>query len=101
MPSVLFTPKFIPTYKWWAYQVLNGQRAHTSPLQATGKFQKERDRMHKRLLHYGLKDRDVVGDGNCQMRAISYQLYGTEDNHAQVRLSFPCFLRILEGISCL
>lgn len=40
--------------------------------------------MEERLALYGLRERDVVGDGNCQMRAISYQLFQTEDKHIEV-----------------
>lgn len=34
---------------------------------------------------YELKARPVQGDGNCQFRALSQQLNGTEDNHASLR----------------
>eukprot|EP00392_Amoebophrya_sp_AT5.2_P019676 g20624.t1 len=38
-----------------------------------------------KLFAYGLRERDVEGDGNCQFRALSDQLYGTEKHHATVR----------------
>ncbi|CAD7954068.1 unnamed protein product, partial [Amoebophrya sp. A120] len=38
-----------------------------------------------RVLSYGLKERHVKGDGSCQFRALSDQLYGTEEHHQNVR----------------
>lgn len=40
---------------------------------------REKQRMQSRLELYGLKERDVKGDGNCQFRALSDQLMGTLD----------------------
>lgn len=40
--------------------------------------QRERKRMLDRLQLYGLKERQVKGDGNCQFRALSDQLFGTD-----------------------
>lgn len=34
---------------------------------------------------YDFVERKVEGDGNCQFRALSDQLYGTPDNHELVR----------------
>ena len=34
---------------------------------------------------YGLVERTVKGDGNCQFRALADQLYRTADMHADVR----------------
>eukprot|EP00878_Enallax_costatus_P012281 GHUV01012828.1.p1 GENE.GHUV01012828.1~~GHUV01012828.1.p1 ORF type:complete len:186 (+),score=61.13 GHUV01012828.1:835-1392(+) len=34
---------------------------------------------------YALQERSIVGDGNCQFRAIADQLYGTQDRHVEVR----------------
>jgi len=48
--------------------------------------------MQERLASYGLQERDVVGDGNCQLRAISHQLFQTEDRHVEV--SFLLHLRL-------
>ena len=38
-----------------------------------------------RLKHYGLKEKKVRGDGNCQFRSLSDQLFGTPDRHEEVR----------------
>jgi len=45
----------------------------------------EKSRMSKRLTKYGMKEVVVAGDGNCLMRAISYQLHGTQDRYPLVR----------------
>jgi hypothetical protein len=42
-------------------------------------------KLDKRLERYGLKEFIVNGDGNCQFRAISDQLYGDQSHHASVR----------------
>lgn len=34
----------------------------------------------------------VLGDGNCMFRAISHQLYGTEDQHLQIRHALHNFI---------
>lgn len=44
---------------------------------------REKQRMQSRLELYGLKERDVKGDGNCQFRALSDQLMGTSRLFAQ------------------
>ena len=38
-----------------------------------------------RLARLGLMPINVTGDGNCFFRSVSYQLYQTEDRHAQIR----------------
>ena len=38
-----------------------------------------------RLKHYGLREKKVDGDGNCQFRSLSDQLFGTTDRHPEVR----------------
>ncbi|CAD7938160.1 unnamed protein product [Amoebophrya sp. A25] len=43
------------------------------------------DRLLARIVHYGLRERDVQGDGNCQFRAIADQLYGNEKHHGAIR----------------
>lgn len=37
------------------------------------------------LASFGLKLKEIGGDGNCLFRALSDQLYGTEQQHAQLR----------------
>ena len=38
-----------------------------------------------RLARIGLMPINITGDGNCFFRSVSYQLYQTEDRHAQIR----------------
>ena len=38
-----------------------------------------------RLKHYGLKEKKVKGDGNCQFRSLADQLFGTMERHEEVR----------------
>jgi len=45
-----------------------------------------RQRLALLLETYGLKERPVEGDGNCQFRALSDQLYGSEAYHLDIRL---------------
>jgi hypothetical protein len=45
----------------------------------------DHERLLERLTLYGLTARPVEGDGSCQFRAISDQLYGEQDHHALVR----------------
>jgi hypothetical protein len=45
----------------------------------------EKDRMLKRLSKYGYIELEVSHDGNCMMRAISHQLFGTQDKYSEVR----------------
>lgn len=66
---------------------------HSYIQQASGRAREERRRMEERLALYGLRERDVVGDGNCQMRAISYQLFQTEDKHIEIRKAIVKWLQ--------
>ncbi|KAA0044003.1 OTU domain-containing protein [Cucumis melo var. makuwa] len=45
----------------------------------------DHERLLDRLQVYDFVERKVQGDGNCQFRALSDQLYGTPDNHELVR----------------
>ncbi|KAJ1622283.1 hypothetical protein T492DRAFT_634021 [Pavlovales sp. CCMP2436] len=42
-------------------------------------------RLRDRLAAFGLAEREVTGDGNCQFRAISDQLYSDQEQHSLVR----------------
>lgn len=46
---------------------------------------RERARLSATLEAHGLAERTVRGDGACQFRALSDQLYGSEDYHEAVR----------------
>eukprot|EP00656_Telonema_subtile_P045086 TRINITY_DN51355_c0_g1_i1.p1 TRINITY_DN51355_c0_g1~~TRINITY_DN51355_c0_g1_i1.p1 ORF type:complete len:316 (+),score=58.17 TRINITY_DN51355_c0_g1_i1:100-1047(+) len=41
--------------------------------------------LEQRLLNHNLESEEMADDGNCQFRALSHQLYGTQDYHSQVR----------------
>ncbi|WOK98359.1 OTU domain-containing protein [Canna indica] len=45
----------------------------------------DHERLTERLRLYDLVERKVEGDGNCQFRALSDQLYGTPEHHKSVR----------------
>ncbi|KXZ53403.1 hypothetical protein GPECTOR_7g1299 [Gonium pectorale] len=45
----------------------------------------DRQRLLGTLGLYELVEKQVAGDGNCQFRALSDQLYGTPEHHAAVR----------------
>jgi len=55
---------------------------------------KDHARLKQRIKLYGLKERSVRGDGNCQFRALSDQLFGTEKKHVEVRSSVVKHLRL-------
>lgn len=45
----------------------------------------DHQRLLQRLNAYGLFEAKVSGDGNCQFRAVSDQLYGSPEHHKHVR----------------
>ncbi|KAJ7515712.1 hypothetical protein O6H91_22G024600 [Diphasiastrum complanatum] len=45
----------------------------------------DHQRLWERLELYGLRERKIPGDGNCQFRALSDQLYRTSEHHKFVR----------------
>ncbi|KAG1676758.1 hypothetical protein FOA52_005047 [Chlamydomonas sp. UWO 241] len=45
----------------------------------------DRARLLLRLKEYGLRERTVTGDGACQFRSLSDQLYRTQENHDTIR----------------
>ncbi|XP_010543547.1 PREDICTED: uncharacterized protein LOC104816422 isoform X1 [Tarenaya hassleriana] len=45
----------------------------------------DHERLLQRLQLYGLVENKVQGDGNCQFRSLSDQLYRTPDHHKSVR----------------
>ncbi|CAM6098513.1 unnamed protein product [Calypogeia fissa] len=50
-------------------------------------------RLMERLVLYGLNERQIQGDGNCQFRALSDQLYRTPEHHKFVRKSIVTQLK--------
>ena len=54
-------------------------------LETVSEQQLEVARQDEYLQEYGLYRTDIVGDGNCLFRAVSFSLYGTEDYHLTLR----------------
>mmetsp|Transcript_4952 Transcript_4952/g.20399 ORF Transcript_4952/g.20399 Transcript_4952/m.20399 type:complete len:463 (+) Transcript_4952:34-1422(+) len=54
---------------------------------------KDHDRLDNRLAAYGLKEKKVRGDGNCQFRALADQLFGDQERHAECRAAVMNQLR--------
>jgi hypothetical protein len=57
-----------------------------------------RQRLDLRLDMYGLVERTIKGDGNCQFRALADQLYSTQRLHAFVRERVAWRLRAFPGV---
>ena len=51
----------------------------------TAVISQDYQRLVRMLSVFGLKERGVQGDGNCQFRALADQMYGDEAHHATVR----------------
>jgi len=49
--------------------------------------------LRQRLAHYGLRDIMMDGDGNCQFRSFSHEMYGTQRYHLQVRKKAVAYMR--------
>ena len=56
-----------------------------TPIGAKGYLHNAKDRLRKRLERLKLTLNSMKGDGNCQFRAISYSLFGSQDLHEMVR----------------
>lgn len=54
-------------------------------------------RLEGRLQLYGLREKHIAGDGNCQFRALADQLWGSADRHAEVRRTVLAQLRAKPG----
>ena len=50
-----------------------------------------------RLAKLGLASHEMRGDGNCQFRALSHELYGSQDHHLRVRAGAVAYLRAHEA----
>ena len=53
----------------------------------------DHDRLDNRLRLYGLKEKKVRGDGNCQFRALADQLFRDQERHAEIRSATVAQLR--------
>ena len=50
-------------------------------------------RLHSRLQLYGLSEKRIEGDGNCQFRALADQLWRDQGRHAEVRARVMACMR--------
>ena len=62
--------------------------AHLIPCKPPSKLLDRDDFLHSQLR----KCHHVLGDGNCLFRAVSHQLYGTEEKHLEIRMSLIDFI---------
>lgn len=53
----------------------------------------DHNRLDNRLRLYGLKEKKVRGDGNCQFRALADQLFRDQERHAEIRSAVVSQLR--------
>ena len=51
----------------------------------------DKESVEKTLASVGRKLYCIIGDGNCFFRALSYIIYGMEDNHCVVRSTLVHF----------
>jgi len=56
----------------------------------------EKERMKKRLEKHGFIELEMAHDGNCMMRAISHQLFGTQEKYKEVRTKISGWLQLNE-----
>ena len=57
----------------------------------------EDERLRQRLHAFGLRLDRQMGDGNCQYRSVSQQLYGTPERHLKVRQRACDYIASTEG----
>ena len=53
----------------------------------------DHNKLDTRLRLYGLKEKKVRGDGNCQFRALADQLFRDQERHAEIRAAVVAQLR--------
>lgn len=75
-------PRPLPAAPPWPWSGIAGG---IGGIGGIGSENRERARLAATLARYGLCERAVKGDGACQFRALSDQLYGSEDYHEAVR----------------
>lgn len=65
----------------------------SSSLETEDDNKQHEERLEERLERLNLDMLDVVGDGNCQFRAVSNALYGSQDHHLRVRAAAVAHIR--------
>jgi len=43
------------------------------------------NKLTEKMLKFGLKEFEIVPDGNCQFRAVAHQLFSNQERHAEIR----------------
>jgi hypothetical protein len=61
------------------------QPHENAPMREAADAPHARERLRKRLLDWGLRERPVPADGNCQFSSLADQLYGSHAQSARVR----------------
>lgn len=61
-------------------------RVNPSELPPQSQADIDHARLRSRLEAFGLREREVEGDGNCQFRALSDQIYASQEHHMLVRM---------------
>jgi len=80
-PAPYVTPSAIVTSA--ASRDFTPQRMQNVPAPDFAK--EDHNRLDTRLALYGLKEKKVRGDGNCQFRALADQLFSDQERHAEIR----------------
>ena len=57
----------------------------------------DQERLQCRLASLGFRAYDVLGDGNCQFRAVAHQIYDSDKYHAAVRKQAVDFIAKCHG----
>lgn len=71
------------------------QRAKLLPSDA--KVQEGKELLRQRCAFLGLRQVEMKDDGNCQFRAVSQELFGTQQHHATVRAEVVAHMRRQEA----
>ena len=70
--------------------------ANASIDESTSKWNKSEEKnkeLYEALLQGGLRVEEMVGDGNCFFRAVSFGVYGTDKYHLKVKVEISEYTR--------
>jgi len=56
------------------------------------------NKLTEKMLKFGLKEFEIVPDGNCQFRAVAHQLFSNQERHAEIR--HKVCAQLLEKADC-
>jgi len=66
-------------------------------LSSDAKVEEGKELLRQRCAFLGLKQVEMKDDGNCQFRAMSQELFGTQQHHARVRAAVVAHMRRREA----